>query len=209
MIIKPLQQRNKKIRDIPYTIIGNKSVNNIGRRGCALLACANAYRHLTGENIEIQELVKLSIDNDCLTESGDTKWKFMHVFSEKYGLSLEMNHCITDAIAAVDDGAACIVSAHGNNKKLFTNDGHWMTIVGADANNFIIHDSCFSWIKYLRPNAMLAMIKSKLSINPKNLQIKAGADLIASETKPHFPEYDNYKNYMAAEFGCAILRKLK
>jgi hypothetical protein len=195
---RPMRQHAKEYRGIPYN---GKDLND---SGCAILTMANAYRCLTGIKLNVHDLIKLANDNGCAVPGVGTRWRYIFVFSEKYNLDVELIHDIKKTMDAVNDGAVAIVSAHSKNQKIFTTEGHWMTLASVKGSGFVIFDANFKAKTFTRPNARNAAKNGQLKIMKRS--VWADAKLLASEIKTEFPEPKNCETFVNMPFGAAVLR---
>ena len=208
-MLKPLQQNDDKFKNLPYDIVKNGD-GTVKTNGCALMACANAYLAITGDQVDVKNLTGLSLANDCLNKFNQTKWRFLFVFAEHYGLNVEITHDISRALDAAGGGrTSIIVSTHNQNKKIFTKTGHWLTLCGRDDDKFLILDSNFFRDNYNSPESIDAMNKSLLARDAGKMQMWADAKLLASEIWHEFPEPKECEKWRNCGFGGAILTKKK
>jgi hypothetical protein len=168
-----------------YHFMGTAYDVNAGT--CALHSIKNSYKKLTGDNLSLRKLAKLSQDNGYIDyETMTTKPEFAKFAAENLNLDIKVAENSHQWIESVKSGLPVIIQSTGG-RDVFNIGSHAMTITGYTDDGFIeITDSAFNksrfkgdafkqgvaYIKnnkiYMKPELVDKNIKQAFMVNMKD-----------------------------------------
>ena len=146
--------------DIPYpthmadkTKTAEEKISNIARSGCGLCCASMMVDYLTGEELSLTDAVKMSALSAANRSRGTNMQYLAPMLAESFGLDYKFSADLDEAIEALRGGAFIIAHVRIDPEtglSLFTNSGHYISLVSTDGKEFCILDPSYKPEKYER-----------------------------------------------------------
>ena len=124
--------------------------------GCGMCSAVMvADRLLPNCEFDLSDAISLSYEVKANYMRGTNYVRFAPAFAEKLGLRLETSFDVEDVSRCIRTGGAAVVlvGAHREGQGLFTRGGHYMAVIGEEADGrFAILDPSLSPTKYEEPD---------------------------------------------------------
>ena len=142
---------------IPYPQWTDQPDNPRGKKGtvrsggCGLCSACMVVDQLTTEEFPVREAAELSMAVGGNHESGTDMKIFGPVFAEKFGLTYAASYDVNEAVEAVRDGGrviALVGKTEPRHKGIFTQGGHYITIIAATKDEVCILDPSWTSKKF-------------------------------------------------------------
>lgn len=157
--------------------------NTVATSGCGLCSLCNVVNALTVKHLFVEDCVRLSEENGANMGIGTDMSILAPIIADMYSLDYTPTASMEDAIKCLQEGGQVI--AH-MGPKVFTDRGHYITIVSYANGEFCILDPGYTPQKFEREDR-----KGKVHINPPF--IYCDADLLHSETRDRKYKYYLFK----------------
>ena len=125
---------------------------SISSSGCGLCSVCMVVDHLVvGGELSLEECRQMSYDSEANRGVGTSMRCLGPAVAERFHLDFSMSNDIDEAIAHLQAGGEIVVNVGGDDENgigLFTNSGHYMTIIAYADGEFCILDPSYTWKKY-------------------------------------------------------------
>ncbi len=130
-------QWDSRWKNIPYTTHTNSQT--IGNSGCGPTAMAMIMATWINQDITPVEMARLAVENGYRTYDSGTAWAFFpFVFRLHDGFAkYTATNSLPTLKAAIKEGALAVCSMNSNDNNFWTTGGHFITVIGYDADGFI------------------------------------------------------------------------
>lgn len=144
-------------RHIPYPtrlkldIDDSKKKTNVAMSGCGICSACMMVELITDTTLEIEECVKLSMENAANHGIGTDMSILGPVIAEKFGLDYKPSCDCAEAMAHLQRGGKVIARVgvpEGQTVGLFTKGSHYIFLVSTDGENFCILDPSYTPDKF-------------------------------------------------------------
>ena len=128
-------QNNPEFINMPY------GSSNIFRSGCGPIALTMAINYVKGEGtVTLEEVAKWAIDNNMYIENEGTVWALMNDFPKSKDIECEEVYAksVEEFEQLLSEGGVMVTSM---SKGHFTNNGHFITIIGIQDGMVTVLDS--------------------------------------------------------------------
>ncbi len=126
--------------------------STISSSGCGLCSVCMVVDHLViGGELSLEECRQMSYDAKANEQVGTSMSRLGPAVAERFDLDFKMSNDIDEAIAWLQNGGEIVVNVGGDTEDavgVFTNGGHYMTIVSYTDGEFCILDPSFTGKKF-------------------------------------------------------------
>lgn len=157
--------------------------NTVATSGCGLCALCNVVNTLTVKHLFVEDCVRLSEENGANMEIGTDMSILAPIIADMYSLDYAPTKNMEDAIKCLQTGGQVI--AH-MGPYLFTDRGHYITLVSFENGEFCVLDPSFSNEKFSREDR-----KDKVVVNAPF--VYCDANLLHSQTRDRKYKYYLFK----------------
>ena len=156
--------------------------STISSSGCGLCCACMIVDHLViGGNLSLEDCRQLSYDTKANEQVGTLMARLGPAVAERFNLDFKMSDDVDEAIAWLQNGGEIIVHVGGDTEAgvgVFTNSGHYMTLISYTDNEFCILDPSFTGKKYAIEGR-----KEKVRVNTLNIPfIHCSREVMAEES---------------------------
>ena len=128
---------------------------NVRKSGCGLCCVCMMLEHITVESLSIEECVKLSEENGANHGRGTDMSILAPIIAEKFDLNYRKTDDLGEAIDHLKRGghiiAHVVSKERGAEHGLFTNSGHYISLISTDGKTFCIFDPSYREEKFSTP----------------------------------------------------------
>lgn len=117
--------------------------DNVGTSGCGLCCACMTVEHLTTKTLDIEEAVKMAVDNEANRGAGVNMRILGPLVAEKFGLTHRLSESKEEAIAQLRAGGrviALVTKKPDGTPGLFTKRQHFILLVSTDGEQVCILD---------------------------------------------------------------------
>ena len=142
---------------IPYynNLNVEPTVSNVKKTGCGLCCLAMMLEHITTDSSSIEELVKLSEENDANRGRGTAMYILAPIIAERFGLNYSSTSDLDEVKAYLRAGghviAHVISKERGAVHGFFTKTGHFVSLISTDGDDFCYFDPSYTTEKFSTP----------------------------------------------------------
>ena len=146
--------------DIPYrtfaadnTKTEEERMRTFAKSGCGLACSCMMVDHLTTQELSPEDAVKMSELSAANRSRGTDMRDLAPMLAESFGLNYKFSSDLEEAIAALKDGAHIIAHVRINPEtglSLFTNSGHYISLISTDGKDFCVLDPSYRPEKFER-----------------------------------------------------------
>ena len=130
-----------------------EKLRTVAKSGCGLACASMMIDQLTDKELKIEDCVKLSEECGANRTLGVSMKIFAPVLSEKFGVDYSFSNDLSEAIEALRSGAHIIAVVKANQETgvgLFTDTGHFISLISTDGKEFCILDPSYKPEKFER-----------------------------------------------------------
>ena len=131
------------------------TVSNVRMTGCGLCCLAMMLEHITTDTLSVQELVSLSEQSGANGGRGTDMSILAPVIASKFNLDYKKTSELSEAISHLRSGGhviAHVVSRErGAVHGLFTDFGHYISLLSTDGKDFCYFDPSYRTEKFSTP----------------------------------------------------------
>lgn len=131
--------------DLSYPAKGYEKAT-VKSGGCGVCASVNAVGALTGKCVSVRVMRDLAVDGGARVSGGTDMQKMMALLCQRYKLKCETTNVMGRVESHLQKGGVVIANAAGRG--MFSNGGHYITVLGKLGGKLCIADSGLYTGKY-------------------------------------------------------------